>query len=66
MPFTPSELALWLRSSENLDAVCTLLTSGDLRLVDYPGGGLTVLRSHSNDILRLEIGSAPILPPARD
>ena len=32
MLFTPATLALWLSSAENVDAITTLLESGDLRL----------------------------------
>jgi hypothetical protein len=66
MAFKPSELALWLKSAENLDAIAALLESGDLRLVDYPGGGETVLRTHTRCVTFLEVGSASILPPASD
>jgi hypothetical protein len=65
MAFTPAELALWLASAENVDAVATLLESGDLRLVECATGA-TILRTHTNDITRFEVGSAPILPPAAD
>ena len=61
MAFTPSELSLWLSSAENVSAIATLLESGDLKLVEC-AGGVTVLRTHSNDITRLEVGTAPILP----
>ena len=57
--FTPATLAIWLNSAENVDAIATLLTSGDLRLV-LTATGETVLRTHSRDLLRLEIGTAPI------
>jgi hypothetical protein len=63
--FTPATLAIWLKSAENVDAIATLLESGDLKLV-LTASGETVLRTHRNDILRLEIGLAPILPTARD
>ena len=62
---TPSELALWISTPENLDAITTLLESGDLKLV-LTATGETVLKTHTNDILRLEVGKAIILPPARD
>jgi hypothetical protein len=66
MPFTPSELCLWLKSSdENLDAIATLLTSGDIKLVECVGGS-TVLRTHSNIVSYYEVGSAPILPTAHE
>jgi hypothetical protein len=65
MPFTPSTLALWLKSAENLDAITTLLESGDLRLV-LCATGETVLRTHSRSVTRLEIGLAPILPATSD
>jgi hypothetical protein len=66
MAFTPSELALWLRSAENLDAVCALVTSGDLKLVECVGG-TTVLRTPTSHIVtRLEVGSALILPATSD
>jgi hypothetical protein len=63
--FTPATLAIWLNSAENVDAIATLLESGDLRLVECANGA-TVLRTHSNDILRLEVGKAPILPATSD
>jgi hypothetical protein len=66
MSFTPSELSLWISTPEHLDALCTLLESGDLRLVDYPGGGSTVLKTHTRSLTRLEIGIAPILPESTD
>jgi hypothetical protein len=62
---TPAELALWISVPENAEAVCTLLESGDLKLVECAGGS-TVLRTHSNIVTRLEVGSAMILPQARD
>jgi hypothetical protein len=65
MPFTASELALWLKSAENVDALATLLESGDLTLVLCDSGS-TVLRTHIRDITKLEIGAAPILPESRD
>jgi hypothetical protein len=65
MAFTPATLAIWLASAENVEAVAVLLESGDLKLIECAGGS-TVLRTHRNDILRLEIGLAPILPPAED
>jgi hypothetical protein len=65
--FTPATLAIWLRADpEHVESIALLLESGDLKLVDFPGGGLTVLRTHSRDLTRFEIGSAPILPPATD
>jgi hypothetical protein len=63
--FTPRELALWLNSAENVDAIATLLESRDLRLVQCATGA-TVLRTHSNCATRLEIGAALILPPSWD
>lgn len=42
---TPAELALWLAAAENVDAIATLLESGDLRMV-YCANGYTVLRTH--------------------
>jgi hypothetical protein len=63
--FTPATLAIWLASAENVDAICTLLESGDLKLVQLSTGA-TALRTHSNDILLLEVGSAPILPASSD
>jgi hypothetical protein len=60
-----AELALWISVPEHCDAICTLLESGDLKLVEC-AGGLTVLRTHSNIVTRLEVGSAMILPPTRD
>jgi hypothetical protein len=65
MPFTPATLAVWLASAENVEAIATLLESSDLKLV-LTAAGETVLRTHSNDILRLEVGLAPILPPSCD
>jgi hypothetical protein len=62
---TPSELALWISTPENLDAITVLIESGDLKLVLCPTG-YTCLRTHSNDITKLEIGEAPVLPPASD
>jgi hypothetical protein len=50
---------------DHLDAICVLLQSGDLKLVLCPTG-YTCLRTHSNDITKLEIGEAPVLPPACD
>jgi hypothetical protein len=66
MPFSPAGLSIWLKLEENLNAITALLTSGDLRLVNYPAGGETVLRTHSRSVTRLEIGLAPILPESRD
>jgi hypothetical protein len=65
MSLTPSELALWLASAENVDAICTLLESGDVRLV-LCATGETVLRTHTNDLTKLEIGAAVILPESHD
>jgi hypothetical protein len=65
MPFTPSELALWLAAPDNVDAIATLLESGDLKLVQCATGA-TVLKTHTNDITKYEIGAAPILPESRD
>jgi hypothetical protein len=65
MAFTPSTLSLWLKSADNVDAIATLVTSGDLRLVECATGA-TVLRTHSRDLTKLEIGDTPVLPPARD
>lgn len=62
---TPSQLALWLSVPENVDAIAVLLESGDFRMVECATGA-TVLRTHSNIVTRLEVGSAIILPPARD
>ena len=50
---SPAELSIWLKSDENLNAITALLTSGDLRLVDYPGGRREVLRTHTRDLTRL-------------
>lgn len=61
----PATLSLWLASPENVNAIATLLESGDLKLV-LTASGETVLRTHSNDITKLEIGDAMILPPASD
>jgi hypothetical protein len=62
---TPAELSLWISTPEHRDAICSLLESGDLKLVECATGA-TVLRAHSRDILRLEVGDAPILPPSHD
>jgi hypothetical protein len=65
--FTPATLAVWLRATpENVDAIATLVASGDLRFAEYPGGGETVLRTHNRDITKLEIGEAPVLPETSD
>lgn len=62
---TPAQLALWLSSAENVDAIATLLESGDLQMV-YCASGYTVLRTHLNCVTRLEVGPALILPPSWD
>jgi hypothetical protein len=62
---TPAELALWLAAVENVDALATLLESGDLRMVSC-ASGYTVLRTHLNIVTRFEVGSALILPPSWD
>jgi hypothetical protein len=66
MAFTPATLAIWLASADNVESITALVTSGDLKFAEYPGGGLTVLRTHDRDLTRFEIGTAPILPPAED
>lgn len=65
MAFTAATLSIWLKSAENVEAVATFLESGDLKLVDYPGG-CRILRTHSRDILKLEVGDAMILPATCD
>jgi hypothetical protein len=42
-----------------------LLESGDVRLV-LCATGETVLRTHTNDLTKLEIGAAVILPESHD
>jgi hypothetical protein len=63
--FTPASLSLWLKSAENVDAITALLVSGDLKMV-LTSVGSTVLRTHTRDILRLEVGAAPILPQSHE
>jgi hypothetical protein len=62
---TPATLAIWLAVPDNAEAVAVLLTSGDLKLVEC-AGVLTVLRTHSRDLTKLEIGDSPVLPATRD
>jgi hypothetical protein len=57
------DLGLWLAvdPGERSRALGDLVEAGDLRFV-AAGDGITVTKTHTNDLARLEIGPAPILP----
>jgi hypothetical protein len=63
--FTPAELSIWLKSAEAVDALATLIESGDLKLIEC-ATGYTCLRTHMRDLTKLEIGDTPILPTAHE
>lgn len=62
---TATQLALWLRTApaERAAALDDLVGSGDLRFV-AADDGITVTKTHTSDLTRLETGAAPMLPPA--
>jgi hypothetical protein len=62
---TAAELSLWLATDpvENARALGELVEAGDITIISADDG-LTIVRSHTNPVTRLEVGTAPILPTA--